>query len=69
MRYTARALKQLRSRKGWTRHELARRAGIERKTVEYLERGVTTPTARTLAKLCTALGANPNEFFTNGDRL
>lgn len=46
--------------------ELAKQARMERQTVSYLERGVTTPRADTLAKLATALGVSIVEFFVDG---
>lgn len=42
--------------RGWSQRELARRAGVSRRTVDYLINGATTPDVITLAALEVALG-------------
>jgi transcriptional regulator with XRE-family HTH domain len=46
-------LAELRTERGWSLEELARRSGISRSTLSRLERGEISPTAALLGKLCT----------------
>jgi len=43
--------------RGWSRPELARRAGLDRECIENLEYGFATPTVEELDRLWTALNA------------
>lgn len=47
-------LAQLRTERGWSLEELARRAEVSRSTLSRLERGEMSPTAALLGRLCTA---------------
>jgi len=49
-------LRRLRLERGWTQAELARRAGLTRQTINYLEQDRVSPRFNTLEKLLTALG-------------
>ena len=46
----------LRSEKGWSLDELARRSGLSRASLSRLENAEVSPTAETLGKLCAAFG-------------
>ncbi len=44
---------------GWTQQQLAERAGIGQAEISKIERGRTSPTIDTYARLATALGLEP----------
>jgi ribosome-binding protein aMBF1 (putative translation factor) len=48
----------LRERAGLTQAELAERTGIDQGDLSRIERGSTSPTARTLQRIAEALGAD-----------
>jgi transcriptional regulator with XRE-family HTH domain len=52
----------LRLKKGWTRDELAERAGISSRTIQSWEQGVADPAATSLLKLAAVLGVSADEF-------
>jgi transcriptional regulator with XRE-family HTH domain len=52
----AQRLKSLRSDRGWSLDELAKRSGISRATLSRLENADVSPTASVLGKLCAAYG-------------
>jgi len=52
----AERLKELRSDRGWSLDELARRSGVSRATLSRLENSAISPTTSMLAKLCAAYG-------------
>lgn len=45
------ALRELREARGWSGQELARRAGMSRMAVHYLEKGARSPGLDTAARL------------------
>ncbi|GAA2626576.1 XRE family transcriptional regulator [Dactylosporangium fulvum] len=49
-------LAELRTERGWSLDELAKRSGVSRSTLSRLERGEISPTAALLNKLCAAYG-------------
>lgn len=49
---------QLREEHGLTQAELAARCGIDQGDISRIERGATSPTARTLQRIAEALGAD-----------
>jgi transcriptional regulator with XRE-family HTH domain len=53
-------LQEARTRAGLTQRELARRAGTAQSVVARVERGQTSPTLETLARLLAATGFNLN---------
>ena len=55
-------LKRLRLEEGMTKAELARRAGLTRRTLSYIERNVTEPHRSTRFMLSEALGVLPEEL-------
>ena len=52
-----------RERRGYTQEELARRSGIDASSVGAYERGERRPKGEKLARLCVALGLEPDVFF------
>lgn len=49
---------ELREKHGLTQAELAERCGIDQGDISRIERGATSPTARTLQRIAEALGAD-----------
>ena len=49
---------ELRERRGLTQGELARRCGIDQGDISRIERGSTSPTARTLQRIAAALDSD-----------
>lgn len=49
-------LKTLRTERGWSLDELARRSGVSRATLSRLENAEVSPTASVLGSLCSAFG-------------
>jgi ribosome-binding protein aMBF1 (putative translation factor) len=49
---------ELRERQGLTQAELAERCGIDQADISRIERGSTSPTARTLRRIAEALDAD-----------
>ncbi len=50
------SLRQARERRGWTLADMARHAGINPKTLWYVESGVRVPRVSTAARIAAALG-------------
>jgi transcriptional regulator with XRE-family HTH domain len=65
-RFVARRLRELRERAGYSRYELARRAGVGVAQVTRLESLERSPTVLTLARFCNALGCSLSDFFADG---
>ncbi|AEI65364.1 DNA-binding protein [Corallococcus macrosporus] len=57
------ALRAARLRAGLPQTEVARLVAISRNAYSRLERGRMLPSLETLHRLCTALGASPNELL------
>ncbi len=55
-RRIAQRLRALRSDRGWSLDELAKRSGVSRATLSRLENAEVSPTASVLGKLCAAYG-------------
>jgi ribosome-binding protein aMBF1 (putative translation factor) len=51
-------LVELRESRGWTQAELASRCGVDQGDISRIERGATSPTARTLQRIADALDAD-----------
>jgi ribosome-binding protein aMBF1 (putative translation factor) len=49
---------EMRDRLGLSQAELAQRCGIDQGDISRIERGATSPTARTLQRIAEALGAD-----------
>ena len=59
-------LRQLRKERGWTQLEVARRSGIDRRTISYLEQDRNRnnqPSAKTLIGLARAFNIKPEELY------
>lgn len=57
-------LRELRTRKGWSQAELARRAGLNQSVVNRAERGAAAITLTTLEKLAKALGVSARALLS-----
>lgn len=69
LRYDPRALRRLRLARGLDMVTVAKRARMTRSNVSMLDRGVTDPRAKTLAKLANVLGVSVQEFYRDLDAL
>lgn len=49
---TGERIAQKRHEKGWTQHDLAKKLGLNSKSVKDWESGVSLPSAKTIVKLC-----------------
>ncbi len=56
------ALKRVRTAMGVSQSELARRSGIARQTIMYIERGDQMARAKTLNKIANGLGVEPMDL-------
>ena len=56
-------IKERRAELGLTQAELAERVGVTRKTVNTVENGVFTPSAKLAIKLAVALGLSVEQLF------
>ena len=52
-------IKREREKRGWTKTELAKRAGVSKTTITYLERNTYSATEKTVLKLAKALRIHP----------
>jgi DNA-binding XRE family transcriptional regulator len=57
-------MKQERKNRKWSQQELAERAGIDRKTVNRIERGHFSPSMETYFMLCHAMKVSPTHFIS-----
>lgn len=60
----ANRMKAERKNRKWSQQELADRAGIDRKTVNRIERGHFSPSMETYFMLCQAMKVSPTHFIT-----
>lgn len=56
-------LKMIRSDRGMSISELARRSGLSRVTITDIEKGIRNPTVRTVDAICRVLNKDPKEIF------
>jgi transcriptional regulator with XRE-family HTH domain len=56
-------LREMRSSRGWTRRELAERAGVSKEAIYTHERGNKRPRRDTMRLLAAALGVAPGDLF------
>ena len=56
-------LKEVRTERGMSISELARRSKLSRVTVADIENGFRNPTVKTIAAICRVLNKEPNEIF------
>lgn len=54
-------LERTRRARGWSREQLAARAGVSAATVARIERGIVAPHPATRAALATVLGIAPDD--------
>lgn len=62
-----RTLKKLRVARGFSQEELAFRAEVHRTYVSQLERGVKSPSLKTIARLARALGLSPSALVRKSE--
>jgi DNA-binding XRE family transcriptional regulator len=65
---TAVRLRELRDHRGWTRQELAERAGVSKEAIYTHERGRKHPRRDTLCLLAEALGVSPADLIVERAR-
>ncbi|MFM9028790.1 MAG: helix-turn-helix domain-containing protein [Bacteroidota bacterium] len=58
-------MKQERENRKWSQQELADRAGIDRKTVNRIERGHFSPSMETYFMLCQAMKVSATHFISD----
>ena len=58
-------IRELRTRKGWSQAELARRAGMNVSVVNRAESGAAAATLTTLEKLAKALGVSARSLLSS----
>ena len=56
-------IKELRARHDLTQEELARKVGVRRETIVYLEKGKYNPSLRLAHEIAKALGSTIDELF------
>ena len=56
-------IKELRAREDITQEELARKVGVSRQTILYIERGEYNPSLLLALKICKVLGCKVEELF------
>jgi len=56
-------LKRIRTRKGVTQIEIAKKLAVNRSFVSNIENGKTNPTLSTITNLASALGVSVNELL------
>jgi transcriptional regulator with XRE-family HTH domain len=57
------ALREIRKEKAVSQERLALDSGLDRTYVSLLERGVQSPTVRTVVKIANVLGVKPSEII------
>jgi len=60
-------IKELRARLGLTQEDLARKVGVRRETVLYLEKGEYNPSLKLAHDVAKALGTTIDELFSFED--
>lgn len=56
-------LRERRTTAGFTQEGLAKKAGLDRKTVNRIENALFSPSVDTIFRLCKVLGTTPSKFF------
>jgi transcriptional regulator with XRE-family HTH domain len=65
----ARLLKAEREKRGISLNSLAQKAGVNRQTVAFIERGLRNPTLNTLFRLTSALEVEPEKIIARARKL
>lgn len=63
------ALREVRKEHGVSQEQLALDSGLDRTYVSLIERGVQSPTIRSVAKLATVLGVKPSDIVIRMETL
>lgn len=61
-------IKEYRARKDWTQEELAKRVGVRRETIIYVERGEYNPSLRLAFAIARALNSKVEDVFSFEER-
>ncbi len=64
----ARLLKERRKKSGLSKLALAQRAGLDQRTITFIEEGVNVPSIGTLHVICEALGIKTGWLVSMADR-
>lgn len=56
-------LRIFREKMGWTQEELARKVGVSRQTINYIEKGRYQPSVKLALKLSTVLKCKVEDIF------
>lgn len=56
-------VKQLRSRKGWTQHQLAEAVGVSRQSINSIERNRYIPSLPLALKFARVFGCSTDDIF------
>jgi adenylate cyclase len=67
-RFDARKLREFRRLRGFSQEEMARRAGVDERTIRRAERGETVPHGETVRIFATTLGVTPEDLFASEER-
>jgi transcriptional regulator with XRE-family HTH domain len=62
------ALRELRTERGWSQEELSLRTGVHRNYIGGIERAERKPTVETVAVLANALGVKASELVARAER-
>lgn len=60
-------IKEFRAKRGLTQEDLARRVGVRRETIIYLEKGTYNPSLRLAHDVAKALESTVDELFSFSD--
>ncbi len=63
------AIRELRTERGWSQEELSLRTGVHRNYIGGIERAERKPTVETVAVLADALGVKTSELIARAERL
>ena len=62
------AIRELRTERGWSQEELSLRTGVHRNYIGGIERAERKPTVETVAVLAKALGVKASELIARAER-
>ena len=62
--FDRRVIRKLREDRGWNLSETAARIGMSQQNLGYIERGLVSPKASTVARLAEAFGVGVETFYT-----
>ena len=64
----AAVIREQRTRRGWSKNELARYSGLSQPMIRYIETGTRIPTVDSLARLSRALGVDVSRLMVQAER-